>query len=100
MLDPFKVNYYVGETDLTMGADRAQRSFAPANWQRLEQLGRKYDPEGVFFDYLGSAWSSADPGPQETGGCESLAQEPWHLREQADCRGSRQPCQTIRSWRQ
>ncbi|MCL5280464.1 MAG: FAD-binding oxidoreductase [Planctomycetes bacterium] len=53
MLDPFKVNYYIGETDLTMGADRAPRSFAPAHWQRLQQLRQKYDPEGLFFSYLG-----------------------------------------------
>jgi FAD/FMN-containing dehydrogenase len=53
MLDPFKVNYYIGETDLTMGADRAPRSFASANWQRLQQLRKKYDAEGLFFDYLG-----------------------------------------------
>ncbi len=52
MLDPFKVNYYIGETDLTMGADRTPRSFAPANWQRLQQLRKKYDPEDLFFDYL------------------------------------------------
>ncbi len=53
MLDRFKVNYYIGETDLTMGADRAPRSFAPAHWQRLQQLRQKYDPEGLFFSYLG-----------------------------------------------
>jgi FAD/FMN-containing dehydrogenase len=51
-LDPVKVNYYIGETDLTMGADHARQSFAPANWQRLRQLRKKYDPDGVFFDYL------------------------------------------------
>ncbi len=55
MLDPFKVNYYIGETDLTMGADRAPRSFASDHWQRLQQLRRKYDPEGLFFSYLGPA---------------------------------------------
>ena len=53
MLDPFKVNYYIGETDLTIGADHAPRSFTPANWQRLQPLRRKHDPEGLFFDYLG-----------------------------------------------
>jgi FAD/FMN-containing dehydrogenase len=36
-----------------MGADRAPRSFTPANWQRLQQLRQKYDPEGLFFSYLG-----------------------------------------------
>ncbi len=55
MLDPFKVNYYIGETDLTMGADRAPRSFASDHWQRLQQLRQKYDPEGIFFSYLGPA---------------------------------------------
>jgi FAD/FMN-containing dehydrogenase len=49
------VNYYIGETDLTFGADHAARSFAPANWQRLQQMRKKYDPDGVFFGYLSPA---------------------------------------------
>jgi len=38
--------------DPAMGADHARQSFAPANWQRLQLLRKKYDPEGIFFDYL------------------------------------------------
>lgn len=55
LLDPIKVNYYVGETDLTMGPDHARLSYAPANWQRLQQLKKKYDPQDVFFSYLGQS---------------------------------------------
>lgn len=52
-LDPITVGHYIGETDLTADANRARLSFAPANWQRLQQLKKRYDPDDVFFSYLG-----------------------------------------------
>jgi FAD/FMN-containing dehydrogenase len=52
LLDPIKANYYIGETDLTLGGDRARLSYAASNWQRLQQLKKKYDPDDVFFSYL------------------------------------------------
>ena len=35
-----------------LASGRARQSSAPANWQRLQQLTRKYDPDDVFFSYL------------------------------------------------
>jgi len=38
-----------------MGPDHARLSYASANWQRLQQLKKKYDPQDVFFSYLGQS---------------------------------------------
>ncbi len=34
------------------GIGQSQTSPAPPNWQRLQQLKNKYDPEDVSFSYL------------------------------------------------
>lgn len=47
-LDPFAVGHYVGESDIIEEPGRAERSFAPANWQRLQSIRRTYDPDGLF----------------------------------------------------
>lgn len=47
-LDPFAVGHYVGESDIVAEPRRAERSFASANWQRLQVLRRTYDPDGLF----------------------------------------------------
>ncbi|MGI8784845.1 MAG: FAD-binding oxidoreductase [Acidobacteriota bacterium] len=51
-LEPLKVGYYVGESDLTVAPNRAQQCFSPAAWGKLIKLKRKYDPHNVFFSYL------------------------------------------------
>jgi len=51
-LDPFAVGHYVGESDIVADPVRAQRSFAPANWHRLQALRRKYDPDGLFHGHF------------------------------------------------
>jgi FAD/FMN-containing dehydrogenase len=51
-LDPFAVGHYVGESDIVAAPARAARSFATANWQRLQSLRRQYDPEGLFHDHF------------------------------------------------
>lgn len=43
---------YVAEADLEAGADRARRSYAPADWDRLQELKARWDPENVFHSYL------------------------------------------------
>ena len=48
-LDSFAVGHYVGESDIVAEPRRAERSFAPANWQRLQALRRIYDPGGFFY---------------------------------------------------
>lgn len=45
-------SHYIAETDLTAGASRAPRSYAPADWQRLRRLRQRWDPTGLFHDYL------------------------------------------------
>ncbi len=47
-LNRFAVGHYVGESDIVAEPGRAERSFAPANWQRLQALRRTYDPDGLF----------------------------------------------------
>jgi FAD/FMN-containing dehydrogenase len=47
-LYPFAVGHYVGESDIVAKPPRAEQSFAPANWQRLQSLRRIYDPDGLF----------------------------------------------------
>ncbi|MCP5200691.1 MAG: FAD-binding oxidoreductase [Gammaproteobacteria bacterium] len=55
MLDPHGVGRYVGEADLTRSRDSARECYAPAAWERLRALRATYDPDGLFFDYLGMA---------------------------------------------
>ena len=47
-LDRFAVGHYIGESDIVRDPMRHERSFAGANWQRLQTLRRKYDPDGLF----------------------------------------------------
>jgi FAD/FMN-containing dehydrogenase len=51
-LAPFAVGHYVGESDVVADPARAERSFAPANWQRLQSVRRRYDPDRVFHGYF------------------------------------------------
>lgn len=48
-LEMFAIGHYVGEADIVNKPLRAKRSFAPANWERLQTLRRKYDPDGLFY---------------------------------------------------
>lgn len=47
-LEPLAVGHYVGESDIFARPSRAERSFAPANWQRLQALRRRYDPDSIL----------------------------------------------------
>jgi FAD/FMN-containing dehydrogenase len=51
-LDPCAVGYYVGESDIVTQPSRAERSFARANWQRLQALRRTYDPDDRFHAHF------------------------------------------------
>jgi len=53
LLGPFIAGHYVSESDTTGHPDYAKASYKEANWKRLGELRKKYDPEGVFFDYSG-----------------------------------------------
>ena len=50
----FTVGRYIAENDLLADPSRPSDSFAPANWDRLETMRKKFDPTGVFHTYLGT----------------------------------------------
>lgn len=51
LLKPFMTGYYIGESDPITYPYIAQESYTPDKWKRLQALRKKYDPDGVFFDY-------------------------------------------------
>lgn len=51
-LDKFAVGHYVGESDIVTDPQRAEKSYAKANWQRLQSLRWKYDREGLFHGHF------------------------------------------------
>lgn len=53
VVEPLGTGHYIAEADLTADPSRARRSFSPSDWDRLERLRARYDPEDVFFSYLG-----------------------------------------------
>jgi FAD/FMN-containing dehydrogenase len=53
-VQPLTVGRYIAENDLRADGLRAESSFAPANWERLEALKAKFDPHDLFHGYLGS----------------------------------------------
>jgi FAD/FMN-containing dehydrogenase len=64
-LDRCAVGHYVGESDIVAEPERAERSFARANWQRLQALRRRYDPDGLFHGHF-SAGERSNGRPGET----------------------------------
>jgi FAD/FMN-containing dehydrogenase len=54
-LDPVAVGHYIAEADLLASPSRARRSFAAPNWDRLHELRRNLDPDGLFPSYLAPA---------------------------------------------
>jgi FAD/FMN-containing dehydrogenase len=54
-LDQHAIGHYVGESDIVGSPDRAARSYAPANWQRLNKLRQQWDPEGLFHGHFSRA---------------------------------------------
>jgi FAD/FMN-containing dehydrogenase len=53
LLKPFTTQHYIGETDIVQDPARVQECYAPDKWKRLEEIRAKYDPNGVFFGFLG-----------------------------------------------
>jgi len=54
-MEPLASGHYINEFDRETRGDRTNRCFAAANWQRLQDLRRKHDPDGVFHNFLGIA---------------------------------------------
>jgi len=53
IMKPFTSQHYIGETDIVQDPARVQESYTAEKWQRLEAIRAKYDPQGVFFGFLG-----------------------------------------------
>jgi FAD/FMN-containing dehydrogenase len=51
LLEPFVIGQYVGESDTVKYPQYVERSYTESKWKRLQELRRKYDPDGVFFNY-------------------------------------------------
>lgn len=51
LLKPFVAGYYIGESDTVTYPHMVRDSYSEAKWKRLQELRKRYDPEGVFFDY-------------------------------------------------
>lgn len=54
LLEPYKIGHFISEADIAAEPSRAEQSFAKANWDRIQLLRAKYDPQGVFYSYVGS----------------------------------------------
>ncbi|WP_454781858.1 FAD-binding oxidoreductase [Legionella sp. WA2022007384] len=53
ILKKFTNTHYIGETDIVQDPTRIQNSYTSAKWKKLEKIRAKYDPQGLFFGYLG-----------------------------------------------
>lgn len=51
LLKPFVHGHYISETDTVTYTDHVKGSYLPRNYQRLAELRKKYDPDGVFFAF-------------------------------------------------
>jgi FAD/FMN-containing dehydrogenase len=52
-LEPLATGHYINEFDRETRADRTNQCYSAANWQRLSDLRRRYDPDGVYQTFLG-----------------------------------------------
>lgn len=53
ILKEFTSMHYIGETDYVQDKSRVEKSYSNYKWERLKQIRAKYDPDGVFFGFLG-----------------------------------------------
>jgi len=53
ILRRFTVGHYLGETDIIEEPNRARDAFSPKNWERLQELRKKLDPQGLFQGFDG-----------------------------------------------
>lgn len=52
LIKPFISGYYIGESDTVTYPHIVQESYTERKWKRLQELRKRYDPDGVFFDYF------------------------------------------------
>lgn len=53
LMDPLAKGHYVNEVETRGRPGRYRQCFSDQNWERLEQLRKQYDPDGVFHHFLG-----------------------------------------------
>lgn len=53
LIKPFTNTHYIGETDILQDNARVKESYTQEKWKKLEEIRAKYDPEGLFFGYVG-----------------------------------------------
>ncbi len=53
VMNRYKLGRYINEVEARRYPEHIRESFSEENWRRLNELRRKYDPDGVFHDYLG-----------------------------------------------
>ena len=53
MLAPFGKGHFINQADNDRYPERIPASFTPETWSRLKTLRSKYDPDKLFFTYLG-----------------------------------------------
>jgi FAD/FMN-containing dehydrogenase len=53
LMDPFARGHYVNEVEVRLRPGRIRYCYSDAAWKRLQELRKKYDPNGVFHTYLG-----------------------------------------------
>ncbi len=51
LLEPMLSGHYVSESDTVKHPEYARAAYKEANWNRLAELRKKYDPDGVFFNF-------------------------------------------------
>ena len=49
--ETYVAGHYIGETDFAGHPEFARLSYSPASWKRIDKLRKKFDPEGLFFDF-------------------------------------------------
>ena len=52
-MDKYARGHYINEVESRFRPERYRACFSVENWDRLQQLRQKYDPNGVFHTYLG-----------------------------------------------
>lgn len=54
ILRPYKKAHYINQTDNATFPGHIKDSFSEESWERLSILRKKYDPDALFFSYLGT----------------------------------------------
>ncbi|MEM8659962.1 MAG: FAD-binding oxidoreductase [Pseudomonadota bacterium] len=52
LFKPHSQGHYIGETDLNLFPENAGGSYSGPAWQQIQELRKRHDPQGLFYDYL------------------------------------------------